>query len=183
MTAMLKGVAIRSTLRAVERLHGRDAVTRVKQAVPEAARATLEHVLPVEWYPVEVSAALHAAIREVIGAGSWEASHALGVEAAKLEFTGLYKALIRAVQYDTVWDRMERVWTTYNTTGKPDWFERGRGRARGTIIGVAGYNEGIWQSVAGRCEGILVLCGARGANVVTKNPSSTRCDFEAMWLE
>jgi hypothetical protein len=183
MTAKLKGVAIRSTMKAIERLYGADGVIRVKAAMPERAREIVEHVLPVEWYPVEASAALHVAIRDVFGGGSWEASHALGVEAAKLEFTGFYKAVIRAVQYDTIWDRMERVWKLYNSTGKPDWFERGRGNARGEITGVAAYNEGVWQSVAGRCEGILILSGARGASVVARNPSSTRCDFEALWLE
>lgn len=183
MTAKLKGVAIRSTMKVIDKLYGPKGIALVKAALPARHREAIDHILAVEWYPVEMSAALHVAIRDVFGAGSWDVSHTIGLEAAKLEFTVFYKAIIRAVQYDTIWDRMERVWPLYNTTGKPDWFERGRGCARGEITGVAGYNPGVWNSVAGRCEGILVLSGARGASVVAKNPSSTRCDFEALWLE
>ena len=54
----------------------------VKAALPDAIRAQLEPgVLPVQWYPVEVPATIQVAIRDVLGDGSWEVSHRLGVAA------------------------------------------------------------------------------------------------------
>ncbi len=178
----IKGVAIRGTTRAIESLHGRAALERVRATLPTRIREQLDQVLPVEWYPVEISAAIHLAVREVLGGGSWTVNHDLGKEAARLDFTGIYKAMIRAVQYDTVWDRMERAWTQYASAGDVKWFDRKPGTSRAYITGVAGYNEGMWNSIAGRCEGMLILSGAKGASVTMVEPGSTQCRFEALWL-
>jgi hypothetical protein len=48
---------------------------------------------------------------------------------------------------------------------------------------VAGFNEGMWGSVAGRIEILLEMTGARAAAVTVKNPSSTHATIEALWLE
>jgi hypothetical protein len=179
----IKGTGIRSALIAIERLYGADAVVRVKAVMPPRLREVVDKVHPLEWYPVEVSAAVHLAVRDVIGGGSWDASHAIGREAARVDFTGIYKVLVRTVQYDTIWDRIELAWTRYASAGEAKWYERGPGHAKAFVSGVAGYNNGLWASVAGRCEGMLLLSGARGAAVSMIEPANTSCSFEALWLE
>ena len=57
-------------LLAIEQLHGAGSVEAVKAALPEWIRAELEpSVMPVNWYPVEVCAELHVAMRDVLGKG------------------------------------------------------------------------------------------------------------------
>jgi hypothetical protein len=179
-----KGAAIKSTLEAIATLHGEAQLASVRDRIPAHLRAQIEpRVLPVAWYPVEVTAALHEAIRDVLGGGRWEASHRIGVEAARIDFTGVYRVFLRSMQYDTMWDRAERAWTNYNSQGTPRWTERGPGHARGIITGVSGFNVGIWEAVAGRLEGLLQMSGARGATIEVKASSATGAELHALWLE
>jgi hypothetical protein len=179
----VKGLGLKNTLAALEKLHGKEALARVRAAMPARFHETLAQLLPLEWYPVEVTAALHAAIRDTLGGGSWKESLRISREAARVEATGVYRVLLRAVQYDTVWDRMERMWPYYYDAGEVRWIDRGRGHALGEFRGVAGFNEGMWASVAGRIEVLLEMAGARGAAATVKDPGSTHATIEALWLE
>lgn len=179
----LKGLALKNTLVAVEKLHRKAGLERVKVALPPRIRDTVAQILPIEWYPVEVTAALHVAIRDTLGGGSWAESQRISREAAKIELHGVYRIMMRVVQYDTVWDRMERMWPQYYDAGEACWVDRGRGHATAEFRGVAGFNEGMWHSIAGRIEVLLENTGARGAAVTLKNAASTRATIEALWLE
>jgi hypothetical protein len=179
-----RGAAIRSTLLAIEKLYGKDVLASVKDAVPPEHRARMhEPALAVTWYPIEITAALHVAIKNVIGRGTWNASHRIGIEASRIDFTGIYRVVLRAVQYDSIWDRTERAWSTYNSQGEARWTDRGPGTATGRITGVSGFNMGIWQAVAGRCEGLLVLAGVRAASVSVAEGAERSGRLEAVWLE
>jgi hypothetical protein len=179
----LKGLGLKNTLAALEKLHGRDGRERVLEAMPARLRDAAAGVLPLEWYPVEVTAAFHVALRDTLGGGSWAESQRVSREAAVVEVTGVYRVILRAVQYDTVWDRMERMWPQYYDAGEARWIDRGRGHARAELRGVAGFNEGMWGSIAGRIEVLLEMTGARGAAVTVMRPTSTHATIEALWLE
>ena len=179
----LKGVGLKNTLASLEKLHGKQGLARVKEAMPARLRDALSNVLPIEWYPVEITAALHTAIRDTLGGGSWAESQRISAHAAKIELTGVYRVIIRAVQYDTVWDRMERMWHQYYDAGEAKWVDRERGHATAQFTGVAGFNEGMWASVAGRIEVMLETTGARGTSVTLKVAASTNATIEALWLE
>jgi hypothetical protein len=179
----IRGAGIRSLFLAIEKLHGAEKLRAVKAAVPARLREQVEPVvLPVQWYPIEVVAAFQVAVRDVIGAGSWDVSHALGVEAAKVDFGGIYRVLVRAVPYETIWDKIPRAWQQYNSQGTAQWTDRREGFASGVARGVVGYNMGLWQSVAGRTEGLLVMAGVRAASVSVVDSSSTYAKFEALWM-
>jgi hypothetical protein len=179
----LKGVGLKNTLASLEKLHGKEGLERVKAAMPARLRGALTNVRPIEWYPVEITAALHSAIRDTVGGGSWGESQRISMEAARVELTGVYRVMLRAVQYDTVWDRMERMWRQYYDSGEAKWVDRGHGHATAQFTGVAGFNEGMWGSVAGRIEILLDLTGARGASITVKVAGSTTATIEALWLE
>jgi hypothetical protein len=179
-----KGAAIKSTLGAILNLHGEAAVKKVKGLLPPEVLAQIEpRVLPVTWYPVAVSASIHEAIRDALGDGGWAASHAIGFEAARIDFTGVYRIFLRAMQYDTMWDRAERAWTNYNSHGEARWVDRESGHAVARITGVSGFNVGVWEAVAGRLEGLLQLSGAKGMTVEVREPSPTDCRLDALWVE
>src|ERR1700689_3547114 len=108
--------------------------------MPARLRETIVNVLPLEWYPVELTAAVHVAIRDTLGGGQWGESQRISREAAMVEVTGVYRVILRAVQYDTVWDRMERMWPQYYDAGEARWIDRGRGHATAEFRGVAGFN-------------------------------------------
>jgi hypothetical protein len=179
----LKGVALKNTVAALEKLHGKAALERVKEAMAPRLRPQLAQVIALDWYPVELGAALHVAIRDVLGKGSWVESQRIANEAARLDLSGVYRVMLRAVQYDTVWDRMERMWPTFYDAGEAKWVDRGRGHATAQFIGVAGFNEGMWRSVAGRIEIMLEMTGARGQSVTLQSAASTHATMEALWLE
>ena len=92
----IRGAGIRSLLLAIEKLHGPAGLEAVKGAVPKHVREQVEHVLPVQWYDVEVSSTLQIAVRDVLGGGKWDESHHIGFEAARIDFGGLYRVFVRA---------------------------------------------------------------------------------------
>lgn len=182
---MIKGTAVASTLGAIERLHGPSAFHAVRSALPHDVRAVLtsEPVMPMRWYPVEVLASVHAAVRDVVGHGDWKASHALGMAAAREDFKNLYAVVIRLLDATTVWTRMERMWGLYNSRGRFQWLELRPGGMHAIIRDVSGYNPGMWQSVAGRGQQVITMTGAKAADVRLVRSSGTEAEFEGDWVE
>lgn len=181
----LKGTALSSTLGAIEHVHGASGLAAVRAALPTAVRRLIddEPILAVRWYPVEIVAALHVAVRDVVGHGDWSASHALGMAAAREDFKNLYRIVIRALTPTTVWSRMERMWTLYNSRGKFTWIERKPGSVHVIIRDVAGYNPGMWNAVAGRGQQVILMTGAKAANVAVVRSTESEGEFEGLWFE
>ena len=179
-----KGPALKSLLGAIERLHGHDGLEAVLRALPPEHEAEARAViLPVKWYPVSLLAAIHVAVRDVLGKGEWEESRRLGHEAAKIDFGGVYRVLLRTVRYDTVWDRIQLAWSHYNSQGEGKWIERRAGGATGIVTGVAGFNLGQWYSIAGRAERLLLLSGAKSAQVDVRDPKPESARFEVLYFD
>ncbi len=178
----MKGTAFKSTLRAIEQVHGAAGLASVKAALDPALREELERILAVSWYPVSLSAQLHEAVRVVLGAGSWQVSRKLGQEAAKIDFTGVYRVLLRSVQYDTVFSRLELSWRNYYSLGTFTWDHRKPGSSRAVVSGVRGFNLGMWEACAGRAESLLKLTGAAAADVELKETTDSAATFEALWF-
>jgi hypothetical protein len=180
--ARIKGTAFRSTLAAIEKMYGAAGLRAVRAAMEPEERAALDQILAVGWYPVELSAALHVAARHVLGFGSWDVSRTLGHEAARIDYSGVYRVVIRAVQYDSVFSRLERTWRHYCTLGSFRWQERRPGCMRATIRDVRGFNEGMWLGVAGRTAELLRMIGSRAADCHVVDVDDRACTLEAMWL-
>jgi hypothetical protein len=179
-----KGSAHRSTFLAVRKLHGDAGLTALLAALPQPIRAQLEpDVMPMHWYPIEVSAGLHLGIRDTFGKGDWAHSHTVGVEAANIDFTGIYKVLIRTVSVERIWGKIEQVWGNYNSKGLCERLEVKPGYARIRISGVTGFNLGMWNAVAGRAQALLQMTGLRGPNVSVTQSNTTQVTIESLWLE
>jgi hypothetical protein len=177
-----KGVAIRSILLSIEKIWQPSGLEEVIKALPEGIQAELQPmVLAGNWYPVAVPAALHEAVRTVHGNGTWKHSYAIGVAAGKMDFGGVYRFVLRALPYDTIFSRMARAWHQYQSQGEVTWAVASPGFASGSITGVVGINEGIWLSVAGRLAGLLEISGGRNVKCAVREPTSTSCGFDATW--
>ncbi len=178
----IKGTAIRSILLALERLVTPAEVARVKAAMPPEIRRLIEPlVLASKHYPVAVSATLQEAIRTELGGGSCTLNHRIGMDAARIDFKGVYTVFLRVADYETTLRRMDRAWRQYNSQGEVVWQEIGPTFARGTVRGVTGYNEPMWESIAGRLETIIILAGAKKASAKVSTWAEDLCELELAW--
>jgi hypothetical protein len=178
----LKGVSVRSLLLAIESAYGAEALARVKAALPAETRRRIEPiVLASSSYPVAVSATIHETVRTLLGGGSFEANRRLGREAARIDFGGVYRAVLRLADYPTLLAGLDRAWQKYNSQGGVRWTHVETGRAEGEIHGVEGFTEAMWQSIAARVETILELGGAKRATVTLLGFSSTGAKVSLRW--
>lgn len=177
-----KGTAIRALLAAIEQVHGAEGLRCVKQALPPEHRATLEGVmLPTQYYPIALAAAIHEAIREQLGKGGTSANRRVGAEAARIDFRGVYKVFVRFMEYENVLKRADSAFKQYNSRGDVTWSTLTNTHAAGVVANVSGWTEPMWASLMGRFETILGLCGARTAVAKIIRFSDKDCSFELVW--
>jgi hypothetical protein len=180
----VKGTALRSILVALEALEGAEGLARVRNAMPEGARARIDPiVLGARWYPVAVQAAIHEAIRLEIGKGRVDANYRVARRAAMDDFAGgVYRIFLRTITYDALWDTTARIWRQYNSRGSLSFPERRREMARGHVVGVEGYTLAMWTGVCGRFHGILEIAGAKDVEVVVESHDETQCVLRARFV-
>jgi hypothetical protein len=181
----IKGSAVASTLRAIERVHGKAGLGAVRATLPDHLRSIIQDdlVLPVRWYPVELVAAIHIGVRDALGQGDWEASRLLGVTAAREDFSSIYAVAVRVLDPNGIWSRMERMWSVYNSRGNFVWLAREPGCLHAIVRDVSGYNLGMWNAVAGRAQQLMTMTGTKAADVTVSNATAKQAEFQAMWLE
>ncbi len=178
----VRGVALRTTLAAIELELGASALDRVMRALPPETRETLAPgVLAASSYDVKHQAALHETVRVVLGEGSLELNRRVGARAAKIDFGGVYRVFVIAASYERLLRSADRAFRQYNSQGAVVWKTIERGRAEAEIVGVDGWNEAMWHALAGRLETLLRLGGARRASVRVEAPASTGCRMLADW--
>jgi hypothetical protein len=180
----LKGTGVRSTLEAAERVLGAAPFRAALDRLPADLRAIIDAgILAAGWYPVELNATFHAVVHELHGRGSWELNREIGRNAARSDFSGVYRVLLRTVSHATLWERVALAWRQYNSGGEAAFSHPSPGHAVGDISGVAGYNRGLWESVAGRMEVMLQMTGVRAGAVTMREWSSTGMRAEVLWIE
>jgi hypothetical protein len=178
----LRGSVLKHNIKAILNLHGKAGWEKVKSHIAPPILERIEKATVLEPLEPEIFAALHEALRQVYGGDHWEASFAVGSEAARVEFGGVYRVILRAVQYDTIWDRIERTWNHIVGAGAFRWIERREGFVSAEIVGVTGFHPGLWASAAGRAERLLIMSGAKSASVTMLQTTPTRATFEAYWV-
>lgn len=179
--ALIKGTALRSTVSAIPRVAGEGGFARVLAVLPPDVRDEVERgPLASKWYPASFSAALHLAIHEAIGGRTWLMNHKVGVEAARIDYRGVYRTVLWALDIDTLLDRLPPSWRQYNSGGEAT-IEKGPGRATACVVGVAGFNQGMWTAIAGRVEGLLTMGRARSAVARVAHSTESSCQIDIRW--
>ncbi len=180
----LKGTGVRSTLAAAEKVVGAEGLARALDRLPSELRGMVDAgILSAGWYPVEINAGLHVAIHELYGKGGWEPNREIGRQAARSDFGGVYRVLLRTVSHATLWERVALAWRQYNSGGEARFAHPRPGEAYGIVTGAAGYNRGLWESVCGRLEVMLELTGVRASSVSLAEATPTSVRTEVLWLE
>ena len=178
-----KGASIRNVLVALERVAGKEVLAKVLETLSPAARTKLEGpILVSTFFPMSISAEIHAGIRQIVGNGTWAMNRKVGAEAARIDFKGVYKVFLRLMDYDATLDRLVPAFRQYNSQGEVRWLERGHDTASFEVVGVEGFNEGQWESIAGRLEAVLLLCGAKSATVTLTRAWPTECQGQLSWI-
>lgn len=178
---LIKGTALRSSLRALEQRCGADAIRRVRAELDPALREVLDGLLPTKHYPPSFNAAVHAAIRDTFGGGDSTINYELGIAAARFDFGGVYSIFLRVADYETSLQRLERAWRQYNSQGSAAWARLGRGSGRCVVEGVEDFSEPMWRSVGGRIAGMLLLAGAPVATATIEAWSDHSCAIDVEW--
>jgi hypothetical protein len=178
----VKGTSIRNIFAGVESAFGEQGVMRVKGALsPEWLERVEPVVLAASNYPVELSAAIHEAIRTELGAGGLTANRRVGAAAARIDFGGIYRVFLRVADYETLLRGLDRAWRQYNSQGRVIWEHVGERDASGRVVDVTGFTEAMWTSIGGRLETILVLAGAKKASVHLGECSGTHVVLLPKW--
>lgn len=179
---MVKGTAVRSLLLGLTHATSREAVAKVRAALPEELRRQLDPVLLASrMHPIELCAAFHEAIRTELGCGTWTLNRRAGMEAAHIDLRGIYGVFVKLADPLTTISAMGRAWRQYNTHGEVQVEATGSDSARVRIEGVDLYNEGMWQSLAGRTEVSVQLAGAKRASTTIESWSPTGCQLVLRW--
>ncbi len=178
---LIKGTALRSTIAAIELVAGPVGLARVISTLRADVRGLVETgLLASKGYPPSVSAALHIAVRDALGAGTWAMNHKVGLMAARVDYGGVYRAVLWTLDEGALLDRLPRSWRQYNSAGGVT-IERGPGRALASIEGVHDFNLGMWTAIAGRVEGLFSMVGSKEARARVTNPGDTRCQIDVRW--
>lgn len=178
----IKGTAIRSTLKALDAVAGCEAAVQVRAALSVDVRNELAAgVIATKTHPVTTSAALHIAIRDVVGHGDCGINHRVGIEAARIDFGGIYSIFLRISEYEATLQRLAKAWRQYNSQGEVTWTTLGRGSASCRVEGTVGFNEPMWSAIAGRVAGILLLAGAATVDTRLTAWSAEGCELAVAW--
>lgn len=179
---LIRGTALISVLRAVEKLYGPGARAKLLASLPADDRRTFEAtVLGMSQYPVSLQATLHKGVHDLFG--GLKANEAVGRQAALDDFTGVYRVFLAIITFELLWANIERAWRRYNSRGKVAFTEHTPRSALCTISDVESYTEPMWYAIAGRVRGILELAGAKTVHARIDAQDATGARIELSWTK
>lgn len=148
---------------------------------PDTRDAIYPVVLAASTYDIHHQSAIHEAVRTILGRGGYDANRRIGARAAKIDFGGVYRVFVLAASYERLLGGADRAFRQYNSQGYVTWPILRRGEARGHVGGVVGYTDAMWHALAGRLETLLLLGGARSAQVRLTSSAADHAELEAQW--
>lgn len=179
----VKGTALRGVLAATEAVYGAAGLESVLAGLTGEQRDALANLVPSTWYPIALSAELHRSITKHLGRGATTANYRVGVEAARRDYGGVYRAVLWTMEPHSVLERMGRTWRQYNSEGMVEILRVGEREARAVITGASEYHAGMWHAIAGRVEGALKLCGVSSVRATVGENDATHCTIDAVWVK
>ena len=179
-----KGQNLRTFVTSLRVVEGPHAVAATLERLPAEIRVGLgsDSILANAWYPVAWYAALHAAAAEATGRGL-ELARAIGREASRQDFTGIYRILSVVLSPQTVVARAPRVFASFWDTGSARVVEVRHGFVRLEFEGCAGYDARLWEDLSGAVESLIEVTGGRGvqARRLAGGGSESAMTIEYTW--
>lgn len=161
MGPQIKGIAIRSALRALERLRGTPAVEAATLAMPKELGSAIRYgtVMASSWYPIEWYRDFFAAIIATTGDND-RILRDIGREAARIDMTGIYKAAFKLLSPQALFGLSTRLFSNYYDTGSVVIVESRKGFAHAKWSNCTGFDRSLWLEIFGSIEMYLELAGA-----------------------
>lgn len=178
-----KGINFRSLVIACQRLLGQSVVDKMVSLLPNdlARQVQSNSFITGHWYPLSDYRTLHGVAQTASGRGI-ELARAIGYEAARDDFRGIYRVLTFVLSPEFVIKRTPSIWSRYYDVGEVS-VEASAGRAHGHFRSAAGFDRVLWQDVMGGIGGILEACGGKGAEVqlVSGGGDEDHLEIEVRW--
>ena len=186
MEPRVKGNAFRTIDHCFAELCGAEARAAALRLLTEPLRRSYEErtLLASNWYPIGWYRDTFAAFRETQHAGP-ELPREIGRRGVRRDLGAVYKQiLLKMVSPQALLGLSQRLFNSYFDTGVMK-IQSSRDRyVHATWSGCEGWDENLWAELAGSCEVLLEMAGAKHVRLhVTKGGRSgdNTCEMEARW--
>jgi hypothetical protein len=186
MEPQVKGNAFRTIEQCFIELCGDDAREAALKLLPEPLKSSYEQrlMLASNWYPIGWYRDTFAAYREAQHAGT-ELPREIGRRSVKRDMRSVYKQLfLKMVSPQALLGLSQRLFKSYFDTGSMEITESRSGYVHATWTGCVGWDENLWAELAGSCETLLEMAGAKHVRLrVIKGgrTGDTSCEMDAHW--
>lgn len=186
MEPRVKGNAFRTIDLCFTDLCGTEARAEALKLLSGPLRQIYEEklLLASNWYPIGWYRETFAAFRETQRAGV-ELPREIGRRAAKRDMSSVYKqVLLKMVSPQALLGLSQRLFKNYFDTGAMSIEQSRNGFVHAAWNGCEGWDENLWAELAGSCEVLLEMAGAKHVRLrVIKGGRSgdSVCEMEAHW--
>ncbi len=181
----VKGVTLRSAMKALEQLRGKAVCEAAIQRMPPELADGMRYgtILAARWYPISWYRDLHSAIVSATNEGE-RIIRAVEREAARSDMTGVYSVAFKLLSPQTLINLSSRLFSTYYDTGHAETVDSRKGYVRVRWSGCSGFDRNIWAGLFASCELMLELAGAKNIRLYVRAGGGQEDDFaetEAYW--
>jgi len=186
MEPCVKGNAFRTIEQCFVELCGDQARAAALERLSEPLRRSFELklLLASNWYPISWYRETFAAYRQAQHAGI-ELPREIGRRGARRDLSSVYKQiLLKMVSPQALMGLSQRLFKSYFDTGQMQIVQSRDGYVRATWTGCEGWDENLWAELAGSCEVLLEMAGAKHVRLRTVlggRNGDNACEMEAHW--
>jgi hypothetical protein len=186
MEPHVKGNAFRTIEQCFTELCGDGAREAALGLLSEPLRRNFEQrlLLASNWYPIGWYRETFAAYREAQHAGV-ELPREIGRRGVRRDLSSVYKQLfLKMVSPQALLGLSQRLFKNYFDTGVMQIKQSRDGYVHATWSNCDGWDENLWAELAGSCEALLEMAGAKHVRLrVIKGGRSgdSACEMEAHW--
>jgi hypothetical protein len=184
MEPQVKGNSFRTIDLCFTELCGEEARADAARRLSEPFRTNFEKrlILASNWYPIGWYREAFSAFRESQRAGT-ELPREIGRRSVRRDLNAVYKQLLlKMVTPQALLALSQRLFKNYFDTGAMRVRESRAGFVRAEWTGCEGWDENLWAELAGSCEVLLEMAGAKHVRLrVVRGGSSgdSECEMEA----
>jgi hypothetical protein len=186
MEPQVKGNAFRTIEQCFVDLRGAEARDAALKLLSEPLRLSFEKklLLASNWYPIGWYRDTFAAFRESQRAGV-ELPREIGRRGVRRDLGSVYKQIfLKLVSPQALFALSQRLFNNYFDIGLMQISDSRSGYVRASWIGCEGWDENLWAELAGSCEVLLEMAGAKHVRLRVIKGGRTGddvCEMEAHW--
>jgi hypothetical protein len=182
----VKGTTFRSVVVALHELRGESAVTRAYALMaPELSEAYRRGaILSSGWYPISWYRELFRAVVAAANGGP-QFARSVGYQSTKYDMAKIHNRLISLfVSPQVLLKFAAGYFSNYYDTGRFEVLESERGHIKARCIGCTGFDQNMWNDIAGSSTALLEGAGAKHVRLHIAGGGHDGDDFiemDAFW--